>query len=336
MKRFLFLGLALALAFAPGLIGCGGDDGGTKPTVSDYDQVVTLGDTYFTNYKTAGGLGVNVNASDVYTNLIDGNIANDPYIIDWRGAADFAAGHIAGAHNAALSGFEAAVSAIPAGKTVLNVCYTGQTASYATSLMNMLGYEAQNLKFGMCGWTADAAVTGSRWDNAVSDNLADWMSTQASTSSATYAPPSFSTGMKGAAEILRERCRTRAASGWKTIKASDLYADVQVNGKAGDYFIINYFPAANYDAGHVPGAVRFQPNQDLRSDKLLNTIPTDKKVVVYCYTGQTSAQVVAYLNVLGYDAYSLVYGVNGMCYSNGAVNPAKYQAPSTNYPVVTD
>ena len=46
----------------------------------------------------------------------------------------------------------------------------------------------------------------------------------------------------------------------------------------------------------------------------LKTLPADKPVAVYCYTGQTSAFLVAYLRLLGYDAKSVLYGTNGMIY----------------------
>ena len=36
--------------------------------------------------------------------------------------------------------------------------------------------------------------------------------------------------------------------------------------------------------------------------------------VIYCWTGQTSALVMAYLRVLGYDAVSLKFGANSMIY----------------------
>ena len=39
-------------------------------------------------------------------------------------------------------------------------------------------------------------------------------------------------------------------------------------------------------------------------------------VVTYCYTGQTSAVVTAYLRVLGYEAFSLVYGMNAINHAN--------------------
>ena len=40
--------------------------------------------------------------------------------------------------------------------------------------------------------------------------------------------------------------------------------------------------------------------------------------MTYCYTGQTSAVVTAYLRVLGYDAYSLTFGMNGIWNENPA------------------
>jgi hypothetical protein len=44
---------------------------------------------------------------------------------------------------------------------------------------------------------------------------------------------------------------------------------------------------------------------------------------------------VAYLNMLGYNAYSLLFGTNGLCYSNTGICTTQYHAASTDYPVVT-
>ncbi|PKP52846.1 MAG: hypothetical protein CVT92_07150 [Bacteroidetes bacterium HGW-Bacteroidetes-1] len=46
----------------------------------------------------------------------------------------------------------------------------------------------------------------------------------------------------------------------------------------------------------------------------LKTLPTDKPLALYCYTGQTSSYLAAYLRLLGYDAKSVLYGTNGMIY----------------------
>lgn len=134
----------------------------------------------------------------------------------------------------------AVLGAIPARKTVMKVCYTAHTASYATSYMNMLGYEAQNLKFGMCGWTANQTINLGKWDNVVSSQYATWLTTVPNTWTATHAPPVINTGKVKAEEILRERARVGFAAGWKTITIGDLYNDIAVNNGS-DYFIFNYF-----------------------------------------------------------------------------------------------
>jgi rhodanese-related sulfurtransferase len=44
-------------------------------------------------------------------------------------------------------------------------------------------------------------------------------------------------------------------------------------------------------------------------EKDFTMLPMDKKVVVYCYSGQTAGQTVAALRLLGYDAVSLKGGM---------------------------
>ena len=340
MKRALSLvGIPAILFLALGVTGCGDDDKDivNPPVIDEFTLATGLGDTYFTSYTTPGGDPVNVNADAVYANLIDGNAANDPYILDWRSAADYAAGHIAGAQNAAFANFESVLNAIPAGKTVLNVCYTGQTAGYPTAYMNMLGIAAQNLKFGMCGWTSDPAITGSRWENNTSDDYADWLTTVVATPTETHDFPELNTGKTTALEILREAAQENlVTNGIRSISVADLYAEIEVNGNEDDYFIVNYFPNGPYNAGHIPGSFQYVPNQSLGRSQMMKYLPTDKTIVVYCYTGQTSAQVVAYLNALGYDSRSLSYGVNAICHSNDSICvPAnRYHTPSNDYPVV--
>ncbi len=76
---------------------------------------------------------------------------------------------------------------------------------------------------------------------------------------------------------------------------------------------MNDWTLAEYlDPGHIPGAVQYTPRSDLKLGTFLRTLPTNKTIVVYCYTGQTSSFITAYLRLLGYDAKSLLYGGNGM------------------------
>ena len=59
------------------------------------------------------------------------------------------------------------------------------------------------------------------------------------------------------------------------------------------------------DPGHIPGAIQYTPKESLMLEEDLKTLPIDKQIVVYEYAGMTSAFVVAYLRVLGYDAKSI-------------------------------
>jgi rhodanese-related sulfurtransferase len=82
-----------------------------------------------------------------------------------------------------------------------------------------------------------------------------------------------------------------------------------------------------YHRGGRYVSYQYTPSLSLKSDELLNTLPTDKAIVVYCWTGQTSAQVTAYLRILGYDAYSMLYGVNGCSYTALPEGKPAYHAP---------
>jgi rhodanese-related sulfurtransferase len=53
-------------------------------------------------------------------------------------------------------------------------------------------------------------------------------------------------------------------------------------------------------------------------------------VGVYCYTGQTSAQVAAYLQMMGYDGKTVYYGVQKMCYEDEAINDVPWHGPELN------
>ena len=89
----------------------------------------------------------------------------------------------------------------------------------------------------------------------------------------------------------------------------------EVFANLNNYYIVNYWAATDYDHyGHVPGAMQYTPKTSMEYNIDLTTLPTDKTIVVYCWTGQTSAFLAAYLRILGYNAKSLLFGANGMIY----------------------
>ncbi|MEJ2212361.1 MAG: rhodanese-like domain-containing protein, partial [Anaerolineae bacterium] len=76
-----------------------------------------------------------------------------------------------------------------------------------------------------------------------------------------------------------------------------------------DPYVISLRSAEDYARGHIPGAVNMSVKEMFSLDNL-RTIPSGRDVVVVCYTGQTAGQATAALNLLGYEAYSLLHGMS--------------------------
>ncbi|MBW7887893.1 MAG: rhodanese-like domain-containing protein [Bacteroidetes bacterium] len=251
-----------------------------------------------------------VSASAVYTNLQTGT----QYIIDIRSATDFASGHIQGAHNVTLGDLSAHMKTVPSSYTsVVIACYTGQTSMFATTLLRLQGYSnVSSLKWGMCSW--DSVFATGRWlANMKNDRAANFV-TDVTAKNAKGNLPALKTGKTTGKEILDARVDQLLKEGFtNTITNATLYTNLS------NYYIVNYWPAAQYaDPGHIAGAVQYEPKSSLKSTTDLKTLPTDKAVVIYCYTGQTSAAVATYLKLLGYDAKTLLYGANAMIYDRMA------------------
>lgn len=304
-KYSTLLSILFALLF---VVSC--SDNSTTPSVDESNVLAT--------YLEANGDYVNtycpavITATDLYTLLQ----TNKVYIIDIRAAADYANGHISGSVNVTLADILSHVKTIDMTKydKVAIVCYTGQTASYATSLLRMEGFDkVVALKFGMCSWHSDFSA---KWKTAIGNTYASqFLFDDPPSKPAVGAMPSLSTGKSTGKEILDLRVASLLSEGFTpaTISAQTVFQNVS------NYFIINYFTTAQFTTvGHIPGSYQFTPKADLKLATFLKTLPTDKTIVVYCHTGTTSANLAAFLRLLGYDAKSLLYGANSMTYDKMA------------------
>jgi rhodanese-related sulfurtransferase len=142
--------------------------------------------------------------------------------------------------------------------------------------------------------------------------------------------PTLSTGKTTGAEIFESRLATVLTEGFAAIGITreTIYTNLS------NYYIVNYWPADQYDQGHVEGAIQYTPKNDLKLATFIKTLPTNKTIVVYCYTGQTSAQVATYLRLLGYDAKSLSFGANRLFYDTVPASKWDEATEFMNYPVV--
>lgn len=319
MKYSKLLAWMLVMILAFGVVGCSDDDDDDPvgPTKTNYFQdAAEVGFTYFNDYSTA-----NIPAATVYDNMLNDV---DMFIIDWRRADAYAAGHIEGAVNWTAPDLVDNLDLLPTDMLIVNVCYSGQTASQITSAMHLLGYDnARNMLFGMCSWVAEGS-----WGNLTSYGYD--LETTSNTMTETFDyPTDLNVVAADVDEALADAIDAYLTAGTQNKNAEDVY-NMIADGE--DVFVINYWPVADYEAGHIPGAFQLTPKSwDM---DVLAQIPTDMPVVIYCYTGQTSSQVTMYLNALGYDAYSLLFGMNAI----NDTHPSNhgYTAPETDYPVVTE
>ena len=325
MNSLLRITLATILALSLSVfIGCSSDDD-DPPTSPPEETLFELTAQNGDDYLTAGTKNI---TGDALWADMQGAADEDLFMIDFRSADHYAnLGHIEGSINWTIGNLPDNIAEITSGAKVICICYTGQTASHAAAYLNMMGVNAYNLKWGMCGWTSDVAVNLGKWTFEPTGHETE---TDAHALATEYEFPTLSG--TDVANATHDHCNTFFDGGLHYITATNLYANLNDGDTSNDPFLLNYWSETDYNAGHIPGSYQFNPTE-LGPEEMLKYVPTDKQVVVWCYTGQTSAQVSTYLNMLGYDAYSLKFGMN-------AIDPSLcgtkvYHEPTTDYPVVT-
>lgn len=239
-------------------------------------------------------------------------------VIDIRNEGWYEYGHIRGAKNIPgpelLSYFQNDIDPTKYDDITI-ACYSGQSAAYYASLLRLAGYNNVNsLKWGMSSWSEDFAQN--IWIKNSKDEFAGMLEKTANPMPEKGAQPIVSTGKIEAKDILMARIEAAFLKPYKEFIVKT--PDVMENPN--DFFIVNYTNEDRYTTGHLPGAVLYQPNKSLHSTTDLFTLPTDKKIVLNCDSGQNAAYAVAYLHILGYDVANLAYGCNSYMNSTMVAN----------------
>jgi rhodanese-related sulfurtransferase len=291
-----------------GFFGCS-DDETTAPTPEPVNEFNVL----IEYLEGAGGNYINTSAPKIVSaQSVASNLA-DYKIIDVRGANDYATSHITGAVNVPVGDVVTYCEANynPTDK-ILVACYTGQSAGLSVMALNVLGWDAYSLKWGMS--SADTSLN--RWTSNIGSAYTGDFTTTATARNAAGDYPTLNTGKESGPEILRDRVDAVLAAGFGAMRKTS----TDVMQDPSQFYIVNYFSETDYSGngncppGHIIGATQYTPSSSLNTSEFLNTLPTDQQIVVYCWTGQNSSQVAGWLRVLGYDAYTLASGVNGMVY----------------------
>lgn len=274
-----------------------------------YDYLKQKGD--YINSEAAPAI---MTAAELYA-MLDRNI----HLIDLREADQFNQGHIEGAVNVSpehvIDYFENRIDA-PYFDRVVFLCSRGQLSAYVNGIMRILGCtNTFSVRYGMSGWNTQFAKTG--WDKATGtfpDNLTIESSDQPV---AKGEMPLITTGGKNGFQIARLRAKALL----DTAQVSFLinYSDIEKSPEK--YDVVAYVPADWFGNNvHPTGTMNFIPKASLREEASLRLLSPGKPVAVYCFNGHHSAHAVAWLRMLGYEAYSVIYGANGFMYDRFGKN----------------
>jgi rhodanese-related sulfurtransferase len=310
--------LLASLLTMPLLSACGGGDETTSatsaPTISSTTTVAEVVEFEVVKAAVADYLtspASNMKATDLNLAIAEGE---SPYIVSLRSADDYAKGHIPGAVNKSFS----EITTLPKDEEILVYCYTGQSASFAAATLGVLGYDVTNLLHGMSSWSDDPDVYVSRFDPATSQG--DYATETTANDGGSYDMPVLeNTASNDTDEILLAAAKTVSP---KYITAADLNMKI---AEGEDMTIISYRSADDYAKGHIPGAINIGLTALVDN---LSKIDPDSPVYVYCYTGHSAAQAAALLQMLGYDTYSVKFGMCGWS-SDPAINAGKCFDPAS-------
>ncbi len=235
-------------------------------------------------------------------------------ILDIRSAEDYGKGHVEGAVNMPWGpAIAEGLSSIPADKPVFVYCYTGQTAGQAVMTLNMAGFDARSVNLG--------------WNLGISK--VEGIDVSTSTEAATLTPGTteIDAAVQEAITAYYEGLAAVSETKYKNYKVSEDDLKAMVDLKDDSILILSVRSAKDYAIGHIEGATNIPFAKGMANS--FGTLPKDKTIVVYCYTGQTAGQVTADLRMMGYDAVSLNGGMG-----NAANAPMGWA--NKGFPVVSE
>lgn len=294
LKKLLVILLCILMTTVS-FTACGGNEEAAAPPAEEQTPVVETNVVaeaamaYFANFPADKHM---ISPADFFAKIDAGE---EMFIIDIRSGEDYEKGHIKGAVSLPFGNESIAqnLEIIPDDVPVYVYCYTGQTASQATAVLNVAGKPAYNVQSGF--------VRGI----SVEPNYENYIDTEA------VALPSDAYEVGADLKVAVEKYFATVASYAGTpTEAQNIKVDAVkeiVDSESDEYLIVSVRKAEDYAQGHVKGAINIPFGAGMQD--ALAELPKDKTIIVYCYTGQTASQTTAILRLLGYEAYNMQFGM---------------------------
>ena len=306
MKKILIAALAVVMAVA--MAACGtttpaespsaGTSGAPETGSTGGDSVKAAAEAYFADFEA----NPVIKWPDLFAMLDAGD---EPFILSIRQQDAYEAAHIDGAYLAAWgSDLAEKVAMLPTDKPVYVYCYSGQTAGQTVALLRMLGIDAYSVQSGF----NYGAMATEGYEAYVAEGAAPELPDAGAT-----LDPDVLAYVQGYFNSVADNKNFQIAP-----------ADAKTLIEAGDVTFVDVRRAEDFEAAHVEGAINIPFGQGMD----FSSLPTDQQIIVTCYTGQTAGQTVAVMRALGYDAWSLQFGIKG---AKGWITMVKAEAATAYF-----
>lgn len=275
-KKIISLMLVLIMIFS--LVACNAKNVGQN-------AVEKAALDYFTNYPDDKNL---IHEKKFIEKLSNGE---ELFILDIRSAEDYKKGHLRGAVNIPWKEVGNNLDKLPADKTIYVLCYSGQTAGQTVALLNVAGFNAKSVRYGM--------VRGISKQDGYEDIIETGANEFPEVKKLSINPEV----KKAIVEYFQD------LKNGEGIYSTNIISAETANSFSNDDSVVflSIRKPEDYAKAHIPGAINIPFGKGMQ--KNFNKLPKDKTIIVYCYSGQTAGQTVAILRLLGYDAVSLHSGM---------------------------
>ncbi len=294
-KRLFVLFLVAAIA---SLYSCSSSTE-SKEKKSNFEVIQPVVDQAISNWSDPV-----ISAQAVHDNM------DNYFVISVRKPDHYALGHVPGAINIPWTQIakEDNLKKIPKDKHIVTYCYTGHTGQVGATVLKILGYDVSNMKWGIMSWTKDATVRVAKPFSEDTD-AHDFTVTTTVPQTKTYdlADPHY-VDSEDAMTILEAAADQYVSNHSPVISAQALFDNLNDGDASNDPQIISVRKPEHYAIGHIPGAINI-PWKEIAKVENLKKIDPNRPVVTYCYTGHTGQLACTVLNILGYNATNLKWGI---------------------------
>lgn len=303
-----------------------------EPAVADEAALLAQAADRF----AASGKPVLIGADELQALMKSADVSKRPFLISVCAPDDFAKASVPGSINIPRGAFFKAPNIAkrpPKDRLVVTYCYTGTGAVGPATVLNLMGYNARQLTWGMMGWTKNDAGLGSaaRFPATQQDYpVVDGPQGVA----VTYARPVIATGKATLEQILVDRGdAVESADSTVSMPAEIVQKLLTDDQPANDPFLVDLRAPADFVKGHIKGAINV-PAATLYQPGQLAKLPLGRRIVTIDYDGQTTVGASYMLSILGYNARGLQYGMMGWSKNDALLGSAKrFPAEQRDLPI---